>query len=158
MKPATIKELKKELEFHSSEDLLEICLRLSKFKKENKELITYLLFNSGNESEYIEKVKEEVEEQFLGLNTSSFYYIKKGVRRILRDIKKYSRYSGKKETEAALLIFFLFKLKNFSPSIKGNKMLENIYDRQRALLRKTIGTLHEDLQFDFEKELEDLSL
>ena len=53
MKTATIKELKQELSHKSSAELLEICLNLSKFKKENKELLTYILYEADYEEGYI---------------------------------------------------------------------------------------------------------
>ena len=37
MKPATVPQIKKELTHLSKIELIELCLRLSKFKKENKE-------------------------------------------------------------------------------------------------------------------------
>ncbi len=157
MKAATVSQLKKELSYRSPEELLEICLRLSKFKKENKELLTYLLFESADEAGYIESVKNEIDLEFENINTNTYYYIKKSVRKILRSIKKYSRYSQKKETEVELLIYFCFKLKSFKPSISRNTTLLNLYERQLALVEKNISTLHEDLQYDYRLELENLA-
>ena len=87
MKAVTVKVLKTELNNRSQSELLEICLRLSKFKKENKELLTYLLFESSYEEGYIETVKLEIDEQFELINTNTYYFIKKSVRKILRIIK-----------------------------------------------------------------------
>jgi len=156
MKTATVKQLKDELKHHSTDDLMHLCLRLSRFKKENKELLTYLLFEAHNEDDYIIGVKTEIDEQFQTINRDSYFYIKKSVRKILRLIKKYSRYSLKKETEIELLLYFCFKLKNFSPSIKRNVTLTNIYDRQIASIKKSIVALHEDLQYDYTLQLEAL--
>ncbi|MGM1056001.1 MAG: hypothetical protein ACQEWG_08965 [Bacteroidota bacterium] len=156
MKAATVSQLKKELSYRSPEELLEICLRLSKFKKENKELLTYLLFEFADETGYIESVKNEIDLEFDAINTSSYYFIKKSIRKILRYIKKYSRYSQKKETEVELLIYFCSKLKTFKPSITRNTTLLNLYERQLALAEKIISTLHEDLQYDYRLELEKL--
>ena len=61
MKAVTVKVLKDELVHRSPKEMLEICLRLSKFKKENKELLTYLLFEAGDEASYIESVKREID-------------------------------------------------------------------------------------------------
>lgn len=157
MKPATVKQLKDELKYRSHQELLETCLRLSKFKKENKELLTYLLFESADEAEYIERVKKEMDDEFAQINTSSYYFIKKSLRKILRNLKKYIRYSGKKETEVELLIYFLLKMDSFSPSVHRNQTLQNLYDRQRGMVEKNISKLHEDLQHDFKIELEELS-
>ena len=156
MKASTIAQLKKELQHRSPDELLNLCLRLGRFKKENKELLTYLLFEADHEEGYIESVKAEVDEMFEEINTNSFYYIKKSVRKILRTIKKYVRYSGNKETEVELLLYFCQKLKHFRPSIKGNIALRNLYDRQLGYIEKKISAFHEDLQYDFGQILEDL--
>ncbi|MDT0605995.1 hypothetical protein [Croceitalea rosinachiae] len=156
MKAATVSQLKKELQHRNTDELLQLCLRLARFKKENKELLTYLLFESDSEAGYIETVKAEVDEQFELINTNSFFYIKKSARKILRTLKKYIRYSGNKETEVALLLYFCEKLGDFNPSIKRNTTLMNLYQRQVDYLEKKIGLLHEDLQYDYGLLLEEL--
>lgn len=153
MKAATVSQIKKELVYRSPEELLELCLRLSKFKKENKELLTYLLFDSIDEEEYIQNIKDEIDLEFKAINTKNFFYIKKSIRKILRNIKKYARYSLKKETEVELLLYFCSKLKDFRPSIKGNTTLVNLFNRQLSTIKKLISTLHEDLQYDYQEEL-----
>ena len=155
MKAVSVSNIKKELEHLSTDELTELCLRLSKFKKENKELLTYLLFESHDETGYIETVKVEVDEQFELINTNSYFYIKKSVRKILRTIKKFARYSLKKETEVELLLYFCYKLKTFEPSIFKNVTLTNIYERQLLLIKKIVSTLHEDLQYDYRLKLEE---
>ena len=156
MKAATVRELKKELSHRSQEELMELCLRLSKFKKENKELLTYLLYEASNEDAYIKSVKIEMDQQFEDININSYFYIKKSIRKILRNVKKYIRYSKQKETEVELLLYFCYRLKNMSPPIKLNTTLENIFNRQILLIRKCVATLHEDLQYDYELELHEI--
>ena len=156
MKPATAKEIRDELKQQDREELLQIVLRLSRFKKENKELLTYLLFDASDEEEYKQKVKAEMDEEFAAINRNNFYYTKKGMRKLLKNVKKYSRYSGKKETEVELLIYFLQKMEEFRPSIHRNKILKNLYDRQLDLVKKNMEKLHEDLQYDLNLELEKL--
>lgn|SRR5690554_4208237 len=156
MKAASLKEIKTELNHRSTQELLELCLRLSKFKKENKELLTYLLFESANEEAFIRSIKTKIDEDFESINTKTFYFIKKSVRKILREIKKFIRYSQNKETEVELLLYFCHKLKDFKPSIKRNTTLINLYNRQIEYIQKKISTLHEDLQYDYEMEIEEL--
>src|SRR5690606_10261328 len=157
MKAVSVATIKKELQHRSSEELMDLCLRLSKFKKENKELLTYLHFEAHDESGYIEAVKHELDAQFDTNNTNSYHYIKKSVRKILRLIKKYARYSLKKETEVELLLYFCTKLNDFEPSIYDNVSLTNIYNRQIISIKKIIASLHEDLQYDYNLELEALN-
>lgn len=156
MKPVTVSILKKELRQHPQEELIEICLKLAKFKKENKELLTYVLFDSNDEDEYIRTIKEEIDLAFSALNHNSLYYIKKSIRKTLRLIKKYIRYSKKKETEADILLYFCTKLRQLKPAHKRSQQMINIYERQLAMVRKAIGSLHEDLQYDYNLELEKL--
>ena len=158
MKTASVSQLKKDLKHQSKDELLELCLRLSKFKKENKELLTYLIYEADNEDGYIASIKAEIDAQFTLINTSSYYYIKKSVRKILRMAKKYIRYSKKKETEVEILLHFCKVLKEMRPSIKRNVTLQNIFNRQIILIQKTVTTLHEDLQYDYEMELSELDI
>lgn len=156
MKAVSVVTIKKELEQLTSNELMELCLRLSRFKKENKELLTYLLFESSDEDGYIQTVKTYIDNEFELINTKSYFYIKKSVRKILKNIKKYVRYSLKKETEVELLLYFCKKLKHFSPSIKRSTQLQNMYNRQILLSEKIIASLHEDLQYDYNLMLEEL--
>lgn len=156
MKAVNLPEIKKELNMLSSIELQQICLRLARFKKENKELLTYLLFESQSETGYINTVKDFVDEEFALINTNNFYYIKKSIRKILRNIKKFIRYSQQKETEVELLLYFCEKLRDFSPSIKRSTQLQNMYSRQLELAKKTILKLHEDLQYDYNLMLQEL--
>ena len=153
MKAAVAKEIKIALSQLSQPDLVTICLRLSRFKKENKELLTYLLFEADDEEGYIESVKGEIDFALEEINRRNFYFIKKGIRKILRMIKKYIRYSGNKETEVILLIYFCKRLRVFQPSIERNRVLKNMYLQQKKVINTAIGKLHQDLQYDYLEEL-----
>ena len=154
MKAATVKEIKTELSYRSQKELVEIILRLSKFKKENKELLTYLLYESENESSYVQSVKKEMDSLFNQMNKTSFYYIKKSTRKILSIVKKYIRYSQKKETEVDLLIYFCMQFRKHVRGYKKSTAMKNLYGRQTEAVIKALNTLHEDIQFDYQEELE----
>ncbi len=156
MKAATLSQIKKEIQHLEADELRTILLRVTKYRVENKELLTYLLFESHNEDGYIELVKEYIDEQFEYINQQNFYFIKKSVRKILRTVKKYIKYSKLPETEASLLIHFCRRLKAMSPSYTRNTVLMNMYERQLNLAEKTISKLHEDLQYDYNLEIAEL--
>ncbi|MBL4653482.1 MAG: hypothetical protein JKY53_11590 [Flavobacteriales bacterium] len=157
MKAASVHELKREMKNSSQEELLELCLRLTKFKKENKELVTYLIYEASDEHSYVESVKREIDNQFDNINKQTYYLVKKSVRKILRVAKKYIRYSPKKETEVEVLLYFCLKLKTMSPSYEGNSILVNTYNRQLELIEKIVSKLDEDLQYDYGLEIEELN-
>ena len=153
LKPATISQLKHALKSYSPEELMEFCLRMAQFKKENKELLTYLLFDADDEPAYILLVKQEVDRQFTEINTSSIYFIKKSIRKILRTCQKYIRYSGNKQTEVELLLHFCRQMQQFAGFMENSAALMNIYLRQVNRIEKVLSLLHEDLQYDYDTEL-----
>ena len=158
METASINEIKKELKNIPPEELQVILARLSKYKKENKELLSYLLFEASNEQAFIENVKEEIDEQFTHLNRTSFYLAKKTLRKVIRTINKYIRFSGIKETEIELRIYFCKKLKDSRLNYKSSRVVSNMYLNQLKRIRKALSMLHEDLQFDYEEEIEKLEV
>ncbi len=156
MKAASIHEIKEELSGIQPKQMAALCLRLAKFKKENKELLTYLLFEAGDEDAYIKSIKEEIAEQFSQINTSHLYFAKKSLRKIVRIITKYSRYSDHKETEIELRLYFCSLLKDSGIPIKQNTVISNLYESQLKKISGIIDTLHEDLQYEYVKELKKL--
>lgn len=153
MKAASLKELKTELLTLHHQKVIDLCMHIAKFRKENKELLTYLLFESDNERSYINEVKAEMDEMFNDVNKSNTYLAKKTVRKILRTTNKYIKYSGSKQTEVELLIYFCKKLRKAGVPLSVNTVLGNIYLRQFQKINKSLATLHEDLQYDYTEDL-----
>jgi hypothetical protein len=156
MKASTIQEIKQELLNTTAPTLVELCLRLARFKKENKELLTYLLFEANDTSAYIESIKNAIDQEFAAMNKTNVYYVKKSLRKILRSIKKYIRYSGLPVVEVELLIYFCTAMKDLNISLHKNPVLQNIYESQLKKIHSALNTLHEDLQHDYLKEVENL--
>ena len=156
MKAATLKQLKTELQMLPNDRLVELCLRLIKYKKENKELLTYLIFESGDENAYIRDVKLQMVEDFSTLNASSLFLAKKTIRKVLRIANKYIKYSGKKQTEVEVLIFFCKLIRGSGISLSSSKAIHNLYHRQLDRIHKAVSSLHEDLQFDYSAEIDEL--
>jgi hypothetical protein len=158
MKTASIARIKQELNNLSQKQLIDLCIRLIKYKKENKELTGYLLFDAVDEDEFIEGVKAEIEIQFAEINQNKMYFTRKSLRKILRITNKYIKYSGRKTTEIELLLFFCRKLKNSGIAYKSVDSLNNLYLNQLKKIKKTISLLHEDLQYDYQLEIDKLKV
>lgn len=156
MKSSTINEIKKELVNLDEAQLLDFCLRLAKYKKDNKELLSYMLFDAHDEQSYITKIKAHIDDEFLGINRSNLYWAKKSLRKILRNTNKYIRYSGKKQTEADLLIYFCQKMRTSGISYHSSTALNNLYHQQLKKINKAIANFHDDLRYDYQKEMEAL--
>lgn len=148
---SSIQEQKKELKALSSAELAEICLRLSKYKKDNKELLNYLLFHQHDPRAYIDSVKAELQVEFEQLNKQS-YYCSKSLRKILRNLSRQAKYVANTELELDMLLWFCTNYLQHVDLETNNKSLQNILLRQFQKMEKLSKKLHEDLQFDYQQE------
>jgi hypothetical protein len=158
MKAASVSEIKQALRNLSSSEVTELCLRLVRYKKENKELLTYLLFEADDEQLYIKHINEEITEGFTEVNTSNVYYVKKTVRKILRTANKYIRYSGSKTVQVEVLLHYLTNFKGLNVKWQKSAALVNLYNNQFKKIKAAIDSLHEDLQYDYLREWKRLEI
>jgi len=158
MKAASSKEIKAALIEQSPTQLIELCLRLARFKKENKELLTYLLFEEQDEEGYIISAKKVIDEGFETLNIQSVYIAKKNLRKIIRITNKFIKYSGIDTTEITLLIYVCRCILESGLKLNNSVALKNIYLSLIKKIKTRITGMHEDLQYDFNKEIEELEV
>src|SRR5688572_9620130 len=112
MKAASLNEIRKQLNTLDSETLEKVCLKLARYKKENKELLTYILFEAHDEQGYVSGIKLEIDALFEALPKGNVYYIKKSMRKILRLINRQIKYSDIASTELELRIYLCLKTKS----------------------------------------------
>lgn len=146
-----LQDIKKELQHLSGLQIADLCLRLARHKKENKELLAYLLFESNNQADFVEKVKAETGFMFSQLPVRS-YEAAKYLRKILRLIGKYIKFMASKEAEIDLLLNFCTNYIQYADRRTAYKPLRLILIRQIEKIRTSIGKLHDDLQLDFTNE------
>lgn len=156
MQTHSLAEIKKSLLLLEPHELTALALRMVKYKKENKELLSYLLFDAPDEAAYTGEIKAETDALFEELRYAGAYKYTKQVRKILRHVHKHIRYSGNPATEAELLIHFCAHLKQAVFGKHPLVVLQNLYARQLLRIDKALGKLHEDLRYDFQKDFEAL--
>ena len=157
MKASSLHEIKKELTDVEPDTLIEFCMRLGKFKKENKELLTYLLFEAQDENAYVEHVKRDIDDEFESFSATNLYYAKKTIRKILRMANRQIRYSGIKQTELEIRIHFCTKLKETGIRLDKSPVLMNLFNQQLKKIEQALDKLPEDLQFDYRRAIDSLS-
>jgi hypothetical protein len=157
MKIASLSEIKKQLQSMDPDEVREICLRLGRFKKENKELLNYLLFEAENEHAYIETTKEEIVELFAQLPSGNVYFIKKSLRKILRTVNRQIKYSGIPQTELELRIFFCQQVKEGKVPLREGTVLYNLYEQQLKKITTVFDKLPEDLRADYQREVKSIA-
>ncbi|WP_395626915.1 hypothetical protein [Daejeonella sp.] len=153
MKPEKLSDLKKILAGLSATELTEICLRLAKYKKENKELLTYLLFDVQEPMKYAEDVKIFLIADFETMQ-KHYFYSTKSLRKIIRLMNRYAKYTGSKQVEIELAIWFCTNYLIYVDLKTTHKPLQALLNRQIEKIVKLIDKLHEDLQFDYQKEFD----
>jgi hypothetical protein len=146
-----LQDIKKEIQHLPNEQIAELCLRLARYKKENKELLAYLLFEADNEHAFLEKVKGEAGFMFSQLPAHS-YNAAKSMRKILRLLSKYTKFTGSKTAEIELLLSFCQNYVHYTDRKISYKPLRLILSRQLLKIRTLIEKLHEDLQYDYTEE------
>lgn len=156
MNSASISEIKKELQRLDADELNAICLRLAKYKKENKELLSYLLSDAHDEAGYIRSIKAELDVMFQELNGRNVYLTKKILRKILRFANRQIKYSGIAKTELELRIYFCEKVKEANVPLTPGTVLFNLYQQQLKKINTILAKLPEDYQVDYASAIDEL--
>src|ERR1700746_985056 len=156
MRSSTISQIQKELAALESRELQALCIRLAKYKKDNKELLSYLLFDAVNEKNYVATVKEEIDVLFHGINRQTTYTTKKGLQKVARNMNKFIKYSDNTQTELELRIYFCLKVKAARINLDASNVISNLYYREKDKINTAFSKLHEDLQYDYKEELENI--
>ena len=155
MKPEKLTTIKKELNGLSVQQLTEICLRLAKYKKDNKELLNYLIYDASDPIAYAGQVKVFLEEDFKTL-PRPYYQSSKTLRKILRIMNRHAKYTVSKQVELELLIWFCNSFLTYGDTATSHKPLQALIIRQLDKIKGLLPKLHEDLQFDYTQEFENL--
>ena len=153
MKSNTIHQLEKELQNRSAEEVMEICIRLAKYKKENKEYLNFILFGADDKENYFTKVKESLEESFNQINRSTAWTTKKGLQKMARLVGKHTKQSGSLQTEIELRIWFCKRIRHARIDLDASKVTSNLFYREIDRIKVVYSKLHEDLRADYKNDL-----
>ncbi|MBL7883615.1 MAG: hypothetical protein JNL69_06075 [Bacteroidia bacterium] len=154
----TLAQLQKELILRTPDEIADIAMKLAKYKKENKEYLTYLLFGVEDEKQYIQESKLKLDDLFYEINRKSAYTTKKGLQKVVRNLTKFIKNSKLKQTELELRIHFCNKVKSTRINLDVSNVISNIYYREIDKIKLAYSKLHEDLQYDYKVDLEKLNI
>jgi hypothetical protein len=158
MQPASIEDIKKELQQQQPKTVLELLLKLARFKKENKELLTYLLFEKGDEAGYVQSIKLEIDDLISQVDGAPYTVSKKVLRKIPRIINKQIKYMASKPAAAELHLHFSRQLQGLAGLPTGRAIPEKLFMQQLGKLEKLMPSLDEDLRHDYEKQVAEMQL
>lgn len=150
-----LQNIKKELQHMPPAQMAELLLRLARYKKENKELLAYLMFEAHDEAAFVTQVKSEIGFMFSQLPSQS-YFAAKALRKILRLIAKYVKFIASKTAEIDLLINFGENYLQYADRKTSYKPLRVIFIKQLEKIRNNINKLHEDVRHDYSPDYDQL--
>lgn len=155
MKSESINNIKKKLLSLEPNELTLICLRLAKYKKESKELLSYLVFDSKDESQYVANVQQYCTEMIQEIKQKNSYIMIKNIRKTAKLVHKYMKFTENEVSKLEILIFFIELVK---PIINRYNLmsLDTFYVSQYKKMEALFNKLHEDYQYDFKNKMEEL--
>lgn len=154
MKPADSKDIKAALTKLESATLREIILRLARLKKENKELLTYILFDAADKEGYVAEINHYVTQQMGEVNVKSAHFARKSLRRILKTAWRLVKYSGDAECVIQVNLHLLEEMNKSKIPFGKSTALENIRSQVKAAIEKNLKLVHADLAHDFKRQLQ----
>ena len=148
-----LQEIKKELQHLDDKQAALLLLRMARYKKENKELLAYLLFDADDEMAFAENFKHDIG-LMISQVPSQGYEAAKLLRKTLKLTNKYIKFTGSKQVEVELLLTFCRNYLAYVDRRASYKPLRLILIKQLEKVYKAINKLHEDLQFDYTTEFD----
>lgn len=156
MKFPSLAQLKKELKLLNEQELQELIVDLSKFSRDNKAYLFFKLNEVQQPNLFVEMVQEELENEFLNSRSDHYYYAKKSAQKIRRKMNKLLKLSKDKSQQVDVILYFCERLKEEGFLRHNSTVLDNLYQVQLRKAQKLVDGLHEDLQYDYRLQLEEL--
>ncbi|MEJ7610429.1 MAG: hypothetical protein WKF88_04550 [Ferruginibacter sp.] len=78
--------------------------------------------------------------------------------KIVRTANRYIKYSDAETTEPDILIFVCENINALEMNLKKTTVLYNLYNSLLKRITKAVNAMHEDMQYDYLKVIERLTL
>lgn len=152
----SLAQLKKELNYLSEKELIDLITDLAKFSRDNKAYLYFKLNERDMPQLFVNEVKEDLEEAFQAANTKNYFLAKKSAQAIRRKLNKALKLSKNKTDQAELILFFCERLKTYGYLKFRYPVIDNLFKIQLQKAEKLIQKLEEDFQYDLGLILSDL--
>ncbi len=101
-------------------------------------------------------MQEAIDDKIGDINTRISKEYKKGVRKTVRYIDRWCKYSKNKSTEVELRFHFLKRMTHTPYPRAAFYFYASLLNRQFTKTTKIVSKLHEDLQFEYKETLEEI--
>lgn len=157
MQIPSLAEIKKELSYLTEQELRDYLIDLTKFSRDNKAYLFFKLYGRDHPQLYVQMVQEELTLEFQNSRGNHSYYAKKAAQKIRRKMNKLLKLSKDKADQLEVILYFCEQMKEYGFLKHANPVIDNLYRTQLSKAEKILTGLHEDLQFDYQGRIEELS-
>ena len=154
MEIAGLAEIRKELIHQSPDELIELVLRLARFRQDNKALTGYWLFNRQDPNQFLQQVHIALEDGFRTLNFSSGYWVKKGLRKWQRQVNLYGRICGEAWMQADMQSYYVWICLRAQSRLAEPLYLASLVAAAEKKRLSFVKKLDADLQHDLQRQFE----
>ncbi len=154
MQPASIDTIKQELKQRTPKQVLDILLHLARFKKENKELLTYLLFEATDNEAYVRQVKEEITDALHQIDGLPAYQYKKQFRKMQRKLGKPVKYMNNKSATIELYMHVIEQISADRKTSFIRAFLDKVAEQYIRKIEKILPAVPEDLAGDIARRIQ----
>ncbi|GHB29330.1 hypothetical protein [Mongoliitalea lutea] len=153
-----IAEIKKSLNYLDEKELRSLLLDIIGFTTDNKRYAYFKLHEQQDEHFFLVESKEFLGEEFGKASMANFWSSKKSLQKLRSTLNKMLKFTKRKEFQLELILFFCEQTKEYGYLDYRHPVIHNLYHTQLRKAENLISKLHEDLQYDYQMQLEELAV
>lgn len=147
-------DIKQALQQATPNELRDLCVRLARFKQDNKQLLHYALFYQDRPEVFIEEVNVRLKEAVETFNYSHAYWVKKGLRKWQRQVNLLGRISGEPWVQAKLQGMYALACYEAASKVAATEVLTNLCAQATKKFYAQVAKLEADWQHDLTRTFE----
>lgn len=150
-----LNELKKELAYLSQKELLNLLVRMTKVKAENKDLLNFILFFDEQAMVYAETFTDEIVKPIFEYPNQE-YFLLKSLRKSKRVISKVYKITKSREAELSLYLKMLETIQEQIKNYRFRITTINFIAIVSGRIEKLYDGINDELKLDYTQRVEDV--
>lgn len=151
-----ITEIKKAINFLDEKELKTLLLDIIGFATDNKRFAYFKLNEQQDEGFFLAETKELLLQEFGKCHHTNYWTAKKLLQKLRGTLNKLIKFTKHKDQQLELIIYFCQQTEEFGYLRYRHPVIQNLFAVQLRRAESLVSKLHEDLQYDYEQQLEEL--
>lgn len=151
-----IAEIKKAVSYLDEQELRALLMDIIGFSTDNKRFAYFKLHEQQDEQFFLVESKEFLLQEFFKAVNTNFWTGKKSLQKLRSTLNKLLKFTKRKDFQLELILYFCQQAKEFGYLSYKHPVIDNLYATQLRKAESLISKLHEDLQYDYQQQVEEL--